>query len=126
MRPGATKRPARSGASLSPGDPASEVKDLCREAGLELDAEAHQLPDALGVELEFMERVGQEEAAARTKGHSDEVRRLRDLQHRMLTEHLWQWVPEYGRRLGAAAHTDFYRNMLTLAADFVEWDAETE
>jgi TorA maturation chaperone TorD len=119
-------RREKGGPILLWGDPASEVKDLYREAGLELDAEAHQLPDALAVELEFMERVGQEEAAARREGRSDEVRRFRDLQHRMLTEHLRQWVPEYGRRLGAEARTDFYRTMLNLAADLVEWDAATE
>jgi TorA maturation chaperone TorD len=115
----------KGGAALLWGDPASEAKDLYREAGFELDAEAHQLPDALGVEFEFMERLTQEEAVAKKEGRSEEARRLRALQHRMLTEHLRQWVPDYGRELGAAARTDFYRAMLNLAADFVEWDAET-
>ena len=109
------------------GDSAAHAKDLYREAGFELEASAHQLPDALTVEFEFMERLCREEAALRETGEEgppEEIQRIRLLQQRMLAEHLHKWVPDYGRKLGAAANTDFYRAMLNLAADFVEWDAE--
>lgn len=114
---------SREGAgSLLWGAPASATKRLYREAGFALEEEAHQLPDALGVELEFMEKLGQREAEAEREGRGAEVRRLRQLQDRMLTEHLGQWVPDYARKRSAEAGTAFYRTMLDLAADFVEWD----
>jgi TorA maturation chaperone TorD len=118
------RRPGRNSQKpLLWGDPASEVKDLYREAGFELDEGARQLPDALAVELEFMERLSQQEGAALEEGCSGEVQRLQELQRRMLTEHLAQWVPDYGRNLRSQAGTAFYRAMLDLAAEFVEWDA---
>jgi TorA maturation chaperone TorD len=101
------------------------MKDLYREAGFELDEAAHQLPDALSVELEFMERLSADEAEARGEGRSDEVRRLQELQHRMLKEHLAPWVPDYARKLKGRARTDFYRSMLELTAEFIAWEART-
>ena len=114
---------SREGAtSLLFGDPASATKRLYREAGFGLEEEAHQLPDALSVELEFMETLSQQEADAEGQGQSQEVRRLQQLQRRMLTEHLGLWVPDYARKRSGEAGTAFYRTMLDLAADFVEWD----
>jgi TorA maturation chaperone TorD len=113
------------GPALLWGDPASEMKDLYREAGFELEEEARQLPDALVVELEFMEWLSAYEAEARGEGRSDEVRRLQELQHRMLKEHLAPWVPEYARKLKEKARTDFYRAMLDLTAEFIAWEART-
>ena len=114
---------SREGASsLLWGDPASATKSLYREAGFALEEVAHQLPDALGVELEFMEKLSQREAGAEEEGRREEVRRLQQLQHRMLADHLGQWVPDYARKLSGEAGTGFYGSMLNLAADFVEWD----
>ena len=81
------------------------------------------LPDGLAVEFEFMERLTQEESAARKNGDADEVERLEGLQRRMLVEHMGRWVPGYARKMKADASTDFYRAMLDLAAEFVEWNA---
>ena len=114
---------ALDGGDLLFGDAASAVKHLYREAGFELEEEAHLLPDALGVEFEFMERLAQAEAEARRKGDAEELTRLEGLQRRMLDDHLGRWVPGYARRMKADAGTDFYRAMLDLAADFVEWSS---
>jgi len=108
------------------GDPTSAAKCLYREAGFELEERADLLPDSLGVEFEFMERLSQEEATARKKGRSAAAQRCRKLQRRMLKEHLSRWVPDYGRKLSGAADTAFYREMLRLAADFVEWDTREQ
>jgi TorA maturation chaperone TorD len=118
------RRPNRE-SDLLWGDPASEMKDLYREAGFELDEESHQLPDALGVELEFMEKLSEREAEAGREGLADEVRRLRELQRRMLKDHLGQWLPDYARRLQSRASTDFFRSMLELTADFIDWEEKT-
>lgn len=111
-------------AALLWGDPASAVKKLYREAGFEISAEAHRLPDALTVEFEFMERLCQDEAKAGEADRGEEVARLRVFQQRMLREHLGQWLPAYARKLQAAAQTGFYRVLLALAADFIECELE--
>ena len=117
---------AQDSGTLLFGDPASAVKRLYREAGYELEEAAHMLPDSLGVEFEFMERLAEGEAAATKEGDAEERRRLEDLQRRMLKEHLGRWVPGYARRIRADAGTDFYRAMLHLAAEFVEWNLREE
>ena len=117
---------AKGAESLLLLNPASAVRKLYREAGMEL-AEGHLLPDSLGVELEFIERLSGEEAVAVEEDRLGEVTRLRDLQRRMLGEHMGRWVPSYARKLVGEAMTPFYKAMLNLMADFVEWDArETE
>jgi TorA maturation chaperone TorD len=35
-----------------------------------------------------------------------------------------QWVPAYARKLSQRAETGFYRAMLDLTAQFVEWNAQ--
>ena len=110
---------SRADAPLLFGDPASAMKQLCRKAGFEFERE-EQLPDALEVELELMERLCQSEGEAGLQGNGAEVRRLQALQERALREHLARWVPGYGRKLAAQAQSGFYRVMLTLLADFIE------
>ncbi len=116
---------SRSGSPLLFGDRASAMKQLCREAGFELERE-EQLPDALEVELELMERLCEWEGEAGSQGKTAEVSRLKALQERALREHLARWVPDYGRKLAAQAESGFYRAMLTLLADFVESEESGE
>ncbi len=116
-------RPIRPGALLW-GDAASAVKDLYREAGFEINEDAHQMPDELSVELEFMEHLCIEEANAETDQNPAEVLRLQQLQERMLDEHLSQWAPPYARELKEASASLFYRQMLGLLADFIDWELE--
>jgi len=106
------------------GDAASNVKDLYRKAGFGINEDDHQIPDALGVEFEFMERLALEEAKAAKENRPKDVQRLRDLQCTMLTEHLSKWVPTYARARKETAQTDFYQAMLSFTADFVEWDTQ--
>ena len=106
------------------GDSASDVKDLYREAGFEIDENEHQLPDALGVELEFMERLCSREAQAEKENRPKDVDRARELQARMLNKHLSQWTPAWARKLACAAKSEFYRSMLNFTADFIDWEAE--
>ena len=116
------------GANADPGllfgDAAVAVRKLYREAGLELDEGERSLPDALGVELEFMERLCAMEVRATQDGLTDEVVRLRGFQRRMLEDHLGRWAPEYARKLQPQAETDFYRAMFDLMSEFVEWDLQ--
>lgn len=111
------------GKAILMSEPVSEVKDLYREAGFELDPEGNQMPDALGVELEFMERTCAGEVAALRKGDAKAVDRTRAFQRRMLDGHLGRWVPAYAKGLAGFASTDFYRAMLGLLADFVEQES---
>jgi len=117
---------AKGGQLLLLRDSAAAVRKLYREAGMELAEAGHLLPDALAVELEFMERLSAQEAVAAEENRPDQVTRLRDLQRRMLGEHVGRWVPAYAQRLAGEATTAFYRTMLNLLADFVEWDTRQE
>ena len=116
--PGSAQKP------LLWGDAASSVKDLYREAGFEISEDAHQLPDALSVELEFMERLCHQEAEAEDRHDTGAVQHSQSLQRQMLLTHVAAWVPAYARRLEEAASTEFYCEMLGLLADFTEWETE--
>jgi len=82
------------------------------------------MPDALGVELEFMEHLCLEQHSAEAEGRDGDVERLQDLQVRMLVDHVSRWVPAYARDLQDATESRFYRQLSGLLADFVESDAE--
>lgn len=114
----------KDGPVLLVGEPFSQVKELYREAGFEVDENEHQIADSLGVELEFMERLCLEEAEAEIKLHNGDLKKIRNSERRMLKEHLAKWVPGWARGLRPAVQGEFYGAMLDLLADFIEWDLD--
>lgn len=99
------------------------VKDFIENAGFDYRTDYSDLPDHLGVELEFMQELTAREAEALDNGDSAEANALRRLQTEFLTRHMARWVPEFCRKVAAAAQLPFYAGAATLTEDFVQSEA---
>jgi TorA maturation chaperone TorD len=87
----------------------SSVLQHYRRHGLDPSDAAAGSPDHLGLELEFMASLIDQEAAARAAGDIDAADALKDEQVHFLQEHLLQWGPILGRLLAETAQSPFYQ-----------------
>ncbi len=100
------------------------VKALYREAGAEVAQDLLELPDHVGLELGCMHFLCEAEARAWERGESPAAARAQQLQWRLLTEHLLQWIPALCRRIRVNAPGPFYRGIADLTEALVSQDAE--
>lgn len=90
------------------------------EAGLTLSPHYSDLPDHIGVELEFMCYLCVKEAEAWQAKDEEAATRRRRAQGAFLASHLVQWVPSFCRAVAEAAETNFYRGLAQLTQAFIE------
>ena len=101
------------------------VKELYREAGAAITEDFKDLPDHVGLELACMKFLCEQEARAWKRRGLDDAQRLRDLQKRLLHEHLLQWVPALCGRIRENAPGPFYRGIAGLTLAYLSQDART-
>lgn len=99
------------------------VKQLYRDAGVAVSEDFKELPDHVGLELACMEFLCNEEARALEQQAVEHARRVRDLQNRLLHEHLLEWVPVLCARVREKACGPFYRGIAGLTLAFLRQDA---
>ncbi|MHB8763784.1 MAG: TorD/DmsD family molecular chaperone [Deferrisomatales bacterium] len=90
------------------GASTAAVQELYRSCGLELDQEAHELPDHIAVELEFLGYLAYQEAAATGAGAAAEAARCREQTRAFLEGHVLKWAPDLCARVENASTNGFY------------------
>jgi DMSO reductase family type II enzyme chaperone len=102
--------------------PAREMSDLSaffRAFGVQVRCDAHERPDHIACECEFMLLLARKEAYALEAAEADTLRRTREAARYFLREHLGRWVPAFGARLAREDARGFYGRLGALAAAFV-------
>ncbi len=88
--------------------------------GMKMNDEAHELPDHVTVELEFMQMMAYTEGTARGRG-ADELPLVR-AQRDFLTRHLAKWWPMLRRKLPSQQPSPFYDALTAIAERFFAAD----
>ena len=101
-----------------------EVKDFIESLGLEYSYNWSGLPDHIGVELEFMQRLTCHEKEAWTQEDKKQAIRCLEFEKRLIDEHLSQWVPIFCNKVKEEARTAFYREMAELTRQFIDFDSK--
>lgn len=117
LAPGVGAPPAYEAHWATPGSTEAILLDLrqtYRRAGMELNAEAHERPDYLGVELLFLSELATQELRA------PDPRELRAQQSRFWTTHVQPWAAQYLHEALPMAQTNLYRGTLTVALALTE------
>ena len=106
----------------SPFLPAHEMGDLSgfyRAFGLTLRRDAHERPDHVSCEFEFMVVVARREAYVLEQGHGATAEATRGAARLFLREHLGRWGPAFGQRLGREDPDGFYGALGALGRVFL-------
>ncbi len=101
-----------------------EVKNFIESSGLEYSYNWSGLPDHIGVELEFMQRLTCHEKEAWTRDDKETAIRCLEFEKRFVDEHLMQWVPIFCNKVKEETRTVFYREMAELTRQFIDFDSE--
>lgn len=95
-----------------------------RKAGYELPASHREIPDHLGVELEFLAHLTQEEDKARRREDVERFSHILEAEQAFLHDCLLPWAPEYCRKVETCTTCDFYRKMASLTIAFLQWEED--
>lgn len=92
-----------------------QVKKIYAHAGFELSPHCPELPDYLGIEMEFMAVLSTEEQFSP---------HLKPIQLDFLQNHLARWIEPVSARIQQNAETLFYQGVALLARHFILGDLE--
>jgi TorA maturation chaperone TorD len=101
-------------------EPAREIAHVYRAYGLAPREGFNELPDHLGVELEFMAVLCRKAAEALEGGREGSARQLTSDQGSFLSRHLLRWSSECLNGIREKAGTPFYVCMADLLGAFLE------
>jgi|SRR5579859_275268 len=101
------------------GRAAAEVLQAYRQAGLNLDADYHDLPDHLATELEFMYFLCEQEMAVGKSPADVSTPGWRKQQSEFLRRHLSQWVPAFLGDLAQATTAPLYQGSAAVLRAFL-------
>ncbi len=106
------------------GDCAVAAERMYLEAGLSVTGHLRDVPDHIGLELQFMHHLCGREAEALNAGRSLAAEESVRLQMAFLETQLLPWIDRFCQAVGNAARHPFYRGMASLTSAFVISDVE--
>lgn len=106
------------------GDSTLDVMQGYTEAGLSVSEDFRDAPDHISAELEFMYYLVHKEIEAIVGGAYMIAADYLEKQKCFLENHLGVWISEFSTRVMEHAHTDFYRTLSTVTAEFVRANQE--
>jgi TorA maturation chaperone TorD len=106
------------------GDSTVAAARCYAEAGLATIA--HEPPDHIGIELEFMAYLAARSATARAAGDERQAEQLARAQRRFLGEHLGAWAPRFCDAMRHGARTCFYRALAECLGHVIDAEARYE
>ena len=107
------------GSGILWGEETSIVKQFMLAAGFELDAAAHDIPDHISVELEFLSHLSTKEAEAWQADNHQAAAAALGWQHRFVSNNIGKWAGRFCRAVEAAAETPFYAQFAKLLRTFI-------
>ncbi len=107
------------GSGILWGKETSIVKQFMAAAGFELDEAVNEIPDHIGVELEFLSHLSAREAEAWEAGDRLAAAAALGWQHRFVSNNIGKWAGRFCRQVEAAANTPFYAQFARLLRSFL-------
>lgn len=97
------------------GDTAAQIVDSYIDAGLQLNADEHELPDHVSVEMAFM-------AYLAARAETDTAMKWQQYQRSFLFEHLAHWLPQFFKKVEESAIHPFYCEAASMANKIIDDD----
>ena len=108
------------------GDTTVAVNKAYQAAGFEVGDQATEMPDHIGIELEFLAHLCEREANAIETGDRTAAERAREARQRFASEHLVGWLTTLAADVERRADLAYYKQAVAMARDWVAADAAGE
>ncbi|MFQ6001686.1 MAG: molecular chaperone [Anaerolineae bacterium] len=102
------------------GESTAAVSRAYAQAGTQISKETKELPDFIGLELNFMGFLCEGEAQAWEGENEEEAYRYRTLQKEFLSQHLATWAYDLCRSQFDKARSDFYRGLARMTESYIQ------
>lgn len=106
------------------GEAASKTLFFYKRVGFTTPEGISLLPDHFAIELEFMGRLCEREAAALEGNDEHAARSEKELQRGFLKSHIGNWYRPFLSNVEAAAVHPFYKEFSSFAREFLDSEAE--
>jgi TorA maturation chaperone TorD len=106
------------------GDPAFQVLEAYREAGLAMHKDYDALPDHFAAEMEFLSYLIQQEIEAAQTGDWAGAENWRERQTSFLNKHLLHWGPRFLAKVTVGARQPFYGLLANLAGMVIQSEGQ--
>ena len=107
------------------GEKTVQVKKFIETAGFDYQPDYPGLPDHIGAELEFLQKLAETEAALRSQGEAERADWCRRVQKKFIDEHPSQWVPDFCDKVVENAQMPFYAEMARVTKSFISFECES-
>jgi TorA maturation chaperone TorD len=98
----------------NPSEVLQAIMRTYHEYSVDVDEEAGNRPDYIGIELDFLRHLCQSEAEAWAQGQERAALDHRAAQRKFLVNHLGRWAEKFCQHAVEEAKTDFYRGFIRL------------
>lgn len=102
-----------------------EVKKFVQTSGLEYKSEFTGIPDHISVELEFMQKLTEWEAAKWDQKDQESAEYCQNVQRMFLARHLLCWLPQLCDEIVTQADLPFYKAMAEVTKDYMELEKQS-
>ncbi|MFQ5891202.1 MAG: molecular chaperone [Candidatus Methanofastidiosia archaeon] len=103
------------------GNSTIDVLKCYERAGVVISKECKEIPDHLGLELEFIHFLCGREAET-LENSREEALKFLNLQKEFLQNHLMSWVSEVCDEIEKKTKSEFYKGIASLTSEFVKRD----
>lgn len=95
------------------------VENFYKSAGADILYECIQMPDHIGMELEFMKFLCGIEYESRQKGDAEALGKCIEFQYKFLEEHLLKWAFQWSEKVLKHSENGFYKAIAYLIIEFL-------
>lgn len=107
------------------GESTIDVKRTIRKIGAALDKSYRGLPDHIGLELQIMQFLCEQEARAWAAKESKLALKYLEFEEAFLKDHITTWVPVLTARILDNTRNEFYRGVVRMTREFIEIEKNT-
>jgi len=101
------------------GECTADFKSWVEHYGLNLSKKFESIPDHASAELEFMQKVIEQEKLAGERGDEETAKKCLEVEKAFFKKHIINWMPRFFDRVIGATKLDFYREAAKVAKDFL-------
>jgi len=107
------------------GQPAMDVMQWYRLAALEIAEEYEELPDHIGLELNYLSELCAKEVEFAAEGNTSKLSRAREMQRDFLAGHVVLWVDDLCEKIHQKTRLPYFRMVASMASEVARRDLTT-
>ncbi len=100
------------------------VQNFIKSAGMAYLDDFKGVPDHIAVEFEFMKQLTFQEKEAHENNNEEQTIYFLSMEQKFLQEHIGTWVPQFCEKVLETVEHPFYKKIVLLTKEFIEFELD--